>query len=78
MSAPTVAAARYKRYRARRRDGLIVAPVEVDQEVIDALVFCTFLDEADRQDRAAVGVAVETLLDYLSAGELLLDPIAPN
>ena len=77
MSAQAATSARYKRYRSRRRDGLIVAPVEVDQETIDALVFCTFLDDADRRNRVAVGAAIEGLLDLLAEGELLIDPIAP-
>ena len=76
-SAQTAAAARYKRYRARRRDGLIVAPVEVDQETVDALVFCLFLDEGDRRDRDKIGEGIAGLLELLAEGELLIDPIAP-
>ena len=65
-------AARSKRYRERKREGVVVAPVEVEPEVLDALTFCLFLDEADRHDRAAVGAAVEELLAMLSGGELLM------
>ena len=69
-------AARSKRYRERKREGVVVAPVEVEPEVLDALTFCLFLDEADRHDRAAIGAAVEELLYLLGEGALTMDETA--
>ena len=71
-SSPT--AARSRRYRARCRDGVVVVPVEVRPEVLEALVYCLFLEESDRRDRAEIGVAVAGLLEFLSEGALTLDP----
>ncbi len=69
-------AARSKRYRERKREGVVVAPVEVEPEVLDALTFCLFLDKADRHDRAAIGAAVEELLYLLGEGALTMDESA--
>ena len=66
-------ATRSRRHRARRQKGVVVAPIEVQPEVIDALVFCLFLEEADRHDRAAIGEAVNELLGLLAGGALILD-----
>ena len=51
-----------------------MAPVKVQPEALDALVFCMFLEETDRQDRAEIGAAVAELLELLSEGALIMDP----
>ncbi len=73
MTEVSTTAARSRRYRERRREGVVVAPVEVEPEALEALVFCLFLDEADRHDRAAIGAAVEELLHLLGEGALTMD-----
>ena len=65
-------ASRSRRYRARKRDGVVVAPVEFQPEVMEALVFCEFLDRADVHDRWRIAAAVQDLLAMLSDGELLM------
>ncbi len=49
-AAPTPAARRQRRHRARRKQGRFVAPVEVTCEMITALVDQGELDEADSSD----------------------------
>ena len=67
-------ALRSRHCRARKRDGIVLAPVEVQPEALEALVECGFLEETDRRDRAEIGVAVAGLLEFLSEGALTLDP----
>ena len=74
MTSLSPTAVRSRRYRARLRDGVVVAPVEVRPEAMDALVECGFLEETDRRARTEIGVAVAGLLEFLSEGALTLDP----
>lgn len=73
MAARTSASDREKRYRSRRRDGVIIVPTEVDLAALDALVEAGFVEEADRRDRARIGVGIAGLLEFLAEGALLLD-----
>jgi hypothetical protein len=57
------AAARMERYRARQRTGRIIVPVEIDDViVIDALILAGLLAEDARDDRVAIGRAIEALI----------------
>lgn len=67
---PSPTAIRSRRYRQRHRHGLMIVPVEVDQDVIDALVEYAFLDETDRCKRAKVADAIDLFLFTLSQGAL--------
>ena len=67
------AAERSRRYRARRREGSLIARVEILKYDADALVAAGFLDADERTDRALVGGAVELFLEALSRGVVDLD-----
>ncbi len=56
--APTPAAHRQRRHRARRRRGCFVVPVEVSCEIITALVGQGDVDEANSTDPDFVGKAI--------------------
>ncbi len=56
--APTPAAERQRRHRARRKQGRFVVPVEVTCEIITALVDRGDVDDADSCDPDQVGEAV--------------------
>ncbi len=56
--APTPAAARQRRHRARRKQGRFVVPVEATCEMITALVDRGDVDEADSSDFDCVGKAI--------------------
>ncbi len=66
-------AARSKRYRQRKREGIIIAPVQVAPEVVDALVTTGLLTEADTGNRAELGEAVEILLYALADDAVEID-----
>ena len=57
-AAPTLAARRQRRHRARRKQGRFVVPVEVTCEMITALVDQGDVDEADSSDLERVGKAI--------------------
>ncbi len=57
-AAPTPAAERQRRHRARRKQGRFVVPVEVTCEMITALVDQGDVDEADSSDLERVGKAI--------------------
>ncbi len=57
-AAPTPAARRQRRHRARRKRGRFVVPVEVTCEMITALVDQGDVDEADSSDLERVGKAI--------------------
>ena len=59
-TAPTPAAHRQRRHRARRRRGCFVVPVEVTCEMITALVDQGDVDEAKSSDLDCVGEAIAT------------------
>ncbi len=56
--APTPAARRQRRHRARRKQGRFVVQVEVTCEMITALVDQGGVDEADSSDLDRVGEAI--------------------
>ncbi len=56
--APTSAAERQRRHRARRKQGRFVVPVEVTCEMITALVDQGDVDEANSSDLDCVGEAI--------------------
>ncbi len=58
-AAPTPAARRQRRHRARRKQGRFVVPVEVTCEMITALVDQGDVDEATSGDLDRVGKAFE-------------------
>ena len=55
---PTPAARRQRRHRARRKQGVFVAPVEVTCEMITALVDQGDVDDANSSDLDCVGEAI--------------------
>ena len=57
-AAPTPAAARQRRHRARRKQGRFVVPVEVSCAMITALVDQGDVDEANSTDLDCVGKAI--------------------
>ncbi len=57
-AAPTPAARRQRRHRARRKQGRFVVPVEVTGEMITALVDRGDVDEANSSDLDCVGKAI--------------------
>ncbi len=59
-AAPTPAARRQRRHRARRKLGRFVVPVEVTCEMITALVDQDDVDEAKSSDLDCVGEAIAT------------------
>ncbi len=56
--APTSAARRQRRHRARRKQGCFVVPVEVTCEMITALVDQGGVDEANSSNLDRVGEAI--------------------
>ncbi len=59
-AAPTPAARRQRRHRARRKQGCFVVPVEVTCEMITALVDQGGLDEANSSNLDRVGESIAT------------------
>jgi hypothetical protein len=59
------AAARMRLTRERRKDGMRVVPIEVQDAEIDGLVACGFLAAADRANRDSIARALGMLLDRL-------------
>ncbi len=57
-TAPSPAAERQRRHRARRKQGRFVVPVEVTGEMITALVDQGDVDEANSSDPDHVGEAI--------------------
>ena len=57
-AAPTPAARRQRRHRARRKQGRLVVQVDVTGEMITALVDQGDVDEADSSDLNRVGKAI--------------------
>ncbi len=57
-AAPTLAARRQRRHRARRKQGRFVVQVEVTCAMITALVDRGDVDEADSSDLDCVGEAI--------------------
>ncbi len=57
-AAPTPAARRQRRHRARRKQGRFVVPVEVTGEMVEALVDQGDVDEANSSNLDCVGKAI--------------------
>ncbi len=57
-AAPTSAARRQRRHRARRKHGRFVVPVEVTGEMVEALVGQGDVDEANSSHLDCVGKAI--------------------
>ncbi len=57
-AAPTPAAKRQRRHRERRHHGVFVVPVEVNCDLIEALIKRGDLDEPDARDLDCVGEAI--------------------
>jgi hypothetical protein len=53
---------RWRRYRARQKDGLACTQVQYDAAVVELLTATGWLDERDVGDRGAVGVAIARML----------------
>jgi hypothetical protein len=49
-------------YRARQRNGRIVAPVEADADVVGFLIRTKWLAESDAHDRRAIGRAITAVM----------------
>ena len=64
----TPAAQRMRAYRRRRREGLFIVPVHLDQPDIDGLVRRKLLRPAQRQDTEALQVAVQGLIYQVLEG----------
>ena len=73
---PTNSAKRQRLLRARRRAGLRVVQVEVNQEAIDRLIALGWLSEVEAQDREIVTAALEDLIDCYGRGMLDPEPVA--
>ncbi len=57
-AAPSPAAVRQRRHRDRRKHGRFVVPVEVNGEMVEALVDQGDVDEANSSDLYCVGKAI--------------------
>ncbi len=57
-TAPSPAAERQRRHRARRKQGCFVVPVEVTSEMVQALVDQGDMDDAHSSDLDYVGEAI--------------------
>ena len=64
----TPAAQRMRAHRKRRREGLFIVPVHLDQPDIDGLVRRKLLRPGQRQDPEALQVAVQGLVYQVSDG----------
>jgi hypothetical protein len=56
-------ARRMRRYRERRRRGLLCIKVQLRRNEVDAFIACGLLDPAERQDRRALAAALHRYLD---------------
>jgi hypothetical protein len=61
-----------RRHRERQRNGVIVTPVAVNEDVIDVLIRLNWLRERDADDRAAIAKAVTAMISDASARFLRL------
>ncbi len=73
---PTNPAKRQRLLRARRRAGLRMVQVEVNQEAIARLIALGWLSEVEAQDREIVTAALEDLIDCYGRGMLDPEPVA--
>ncbi len=73
---PTSSAERQRRHRERRRAGLRVVQVEVNQEAITRLIALGWLSEVEAQDRSRVTTALENMIDCYGRDTLDPEPVA--
>ncbi len=73
ISSPPTGADRASLYRKRKREGRLVAPVEVLPEDLKALVDNALLEPGKSGDRAAISEAIEGLLFGLGQGAVEID-----
>jgi hypothetical protein len=57
---------RQRRFRHRRRNGLVVAPVEVDGSILDLLIDARWLSETDAASSRLIGEAISRNLRLLA------------
>jgi hypothetical protein len=55
--------ARYRRYRQRQREGVLVVPVEVREPIVEALISVGWLSAYLADNRESVRAAMQQLLD---------------
>jgi hypothetical protein len=67
-TSPTGGAERMRRYRERRRRGLLCVIIQVRQAEISALIQQALLEPSQRQHPAAVAVALHRYLDLHPIG----------
>jgi len=61
-----VTAERQRRLRQRQRDGVVVAPVEVGPDLVEALIDLKWLSPMVSDNRQAIGDAVGRMLAELA------------
>lgn len=62
----TAAGERQKRLRARQRNGEVVVPVTVTNEIIATLIDLGWLTERESEDRRQIGCAIRQILSDLA------------
>lgn len=72
------AAERMRLSRLRRRKGLRSVPIEIRNSEIEALIAASLLDHVARNDPAAIGAALNKLLDRLSPEQWSARPADDN
>ena len=66
----TGSTARNREYRRRRREGLVIVPIEVKNEEIDTLVARGLVRQGEREDKHAVEAGIYSVLDSAFAAIL--------
>jgi len=61
-AAPISVKERVRRHRERQRNGIVVAPVHVDENTIDVLVRLHWLAERDSADTGKIATAVSAMI----------------
>lgn len=62
-----VTAARQRRLRQRQRDGVVVAPVDVGPDLVEALIDLQWLSPGVSDNRRAIGDAIGRMLADMAA-----------
>ena len=73
MGSPSAATRRIQRYRARKRAGVRVIPVEVKDAHVSYLTDFDLLDQGLEDDRAEIAGAIGFLLDVFGMGAVDID-----
>ena len=71
-AAPISVKERVRRHRERQRNGIVVAPVHVDENTIDVLVRLHWLAERDSADTGKIATAVSAMIADASSRFLQL------